>query len=751
MKMQAASRELAQFRRALFFFLTVGGCFAQQSNQLVYIEGKIQKADGAPLAGVPISFSNGSSVVTNSSGHYFAVLPAGFSGSSSPNRNGINFSPNSRSYNNVSADQLNQDFTGGTFTVSGKTLGGVALYFDGYWQGALADAATGNYSITIPQGYSGTVTPLYTSGFVFNPAVAGYSRDMIQNFNLVGFQYTGFPWSLSDDPGTRCFTDYSSYIFPSTTVAIYMHVLGYEGNTVNLSWYDPSGTLRRQSSYALTNDSTSACTVTSLGVAGTDVAQSPGLWRVDFQWTGPAYPGNSGSIPFAVLPPKPPLTSPPRFGSMADLASGGGWETTIQLVNAGGSGAQATVGFFGDDGNPLALPIASGSPPTLSVARTLSPNATALIDSNGPDALQTGYAQLTTDAAIGGFIRFRYASRDQEAIVPLETRKASSYLLAFDNTNGIATGAAIANLTALPANIPVLIRDNTGAQIGSATVSLPANGHASFVLSDRFASAANQTGTIEFDTPVAGQISVLGLRFPPSGRFTTIPVIANNDPGGGLMAHLAVGDGWTTTIELVNGGAKFAQSHLKFFNDIGTPLSLPWTLSGTSTTVSSFDQGMAPHSRIVIASNAADGDPLQAGSAQLTSDGSVSGFIRFRYGPRDQEAIVPIEARNSSSYILPFDNTNGLAAGVAIASNSGAPTNIPVLIRDNTGARVGVGIVAVPGNGHTAFVLSDQFPATANVDGTVEFGTPANSQISVLGFRFPQSGAFSTIPVLAPQ
>ncbi|HSR09172.1 MAG TPA: hypothetical protein VLM42_18725, partial [Bryobacteraceae bacterium] len=438
------------------------------------------------------------------------------------------------------------------------------------------------------------------------------------------------------------------------------------------------------------------------------------------------------------------------FGSMADLASGAGWDSTIQLVNTGGAAAHTSIGFFGDDGSPLALPVVPGFLPTSTVTESVAPNATLLIDSSNSDGLQTGYAQLNSDAGISGFIRFRFAPRDQEAIVPLEARNASSYVLAFDNTSGIATGAAIANLTNASANIAVLIRDNTGAQIGSGTISLAANGHASFVLSDRFASTADQTGTIEFDTPANGQISVLGLRFPPSGRFTTIPVMANTDPGGGLMAHLAVGDGWTSTIELINSGTQFAQAHLKFFNDNGTPLTLPWTLAGTSTSASSLDQTLAPHSRVVVASNPADGDPLQVGSAQFTTDGSVSGFIRFRYGLRDQEAIVPIEARNASSYILPFDNTNGLTAGVAIAGNLAEQATIPVLVRDNTGARIGLGTLAVPANGHSAFVLSDQFPITANVSGTVEFGTPVGGQISVLGFRFPASGAFSTIPVLAP-
>ena len=227
-------------------------------------------------------------------------------------------------------------------------------------------------------------------------------------------------------------------------------------------------------------------------------------------------------------------------------------------------------------------------------------------------------------------------------------------------------------------------------------------------------------------------------------------MIASTDTGGGSMAHLAVGDGWTTTIELVNYGATFAQANLSFFDDNGIPLSLPWTVSGKSAPSSFLNQTLAPHARLVLQSSALDTDPLQVGSAQLATNGNVSGFIRFLYGPRNQEAIVPIEARNAASYVLPFDNTNGLVAGVALSNGVGAPINISVVIRDNTGARIGLGIVTLAANGHSAFVLSDRFPTTVNQSGTVEFGAPAQVKLGVLGFRFPQSGAFSTIPVLAP-
>ena len=131
----------------------------------------------------------------------------------------------------------------------------------------------------------------------------------------------------------------------------------------------------------------------------------------------------------------------------------------------------------------------------------------------------------------------------QEAVVPLETRNASSYLLAFDNTNGLVLGVAVENVSAQNAVIPVIIRDDTGAVISAPGdhISLAGNGHTSFVLSDPasgFPVTASIRGTIEFDTPAGGQISVLGLRFsPPNNALTTIPALANVGTGGGSIAH----------------------------------------------------------------------------------------------------------------------------------------------------------------------------------------------------------------------
>jgi hypothetical protein len=225
-----------------------------------------------------------------------------------------------------------------------------------------------------------------------------------------------------------------------------------------------------------------------------------------------------------------------------------------------------------------------------------------------------------------------------------------------------------------------------------------------------------------------------------------VAVVASSDPGGGSIAHLAVGNGWVSTIELINSGAPPAQAHLKFFGDDGSPLPIALTVSGTAMTSSAVDQALAPHARLVIQSTGIESDPLQVGAAQLTSDGTVSGFIRFRYGARGQEASVPVQSRNAGAYLLVFDNTAGLTSEVAVANVSGVAATVPVVIRNNKGSQIGSGAIELPPNGHSAFALTDLFSATANQSGTVEFDTPSGGLISVLGVRSYRVGGILDDP-----
>ena len=463
------------------------------------------------------------------------------------------------------------------------------------------------------------------------------------------------------------------------------------------------------------------------------------------------------------------------IGSMAHLAAEENWTTAFTLVNKGAVASSTRLSFSGDaldpTGNgPLALPLAfpqqsGASGPLLAASfdRTLAANASLIVDSAGAQTppVLVGSAQLAATGAVDGFAIFHQIVTTQEAVVPLETRNASSYLLAFDNTNGLVLGVAVENLSAQNAVIPVVIRDENGVVISTpgTTVSLGGNGHTSFVLSTQFTVTANLRGTIEFDTPSGGRISVLGLRFsPPNSALTTIPALANVGTGGGSIAHLASGgDGWQTTFVLVNTGSSSTSATLSFFNDqasanpggpLTLPLAFPQSGGGASMTVPSYTTQLAAGATLIIVSSGAQS--LLTGSAQLTTLGHVSGFVIFRHN--DQEAVVPLESRNASGYIIAFDNTNGTATGIAVNAVSAGPVNVPVTVRDDTGATVATDTITLAPNGHYAFTLgTDRYPAALTIRGTIEFDTPAGAQIGALGIRIPNVAAhtYTTLPALA--
>ena len=462
------------------------------------------------------------------------------------------------------------------------------------------------------------------------------------------------------------------------------------------------------------------------------------------------------------------------IGSMPHIAAQENWTTLFTLVNKGAGSAQARLSLFGDaidvTGNgPLMVPLAfpqqgAGSGPLLasSFDRTVAANASLIVTSAGAQTppVLVGSAQLAATGAVDGFAIFHLIPGAQEAVVPMETRNAGAYLLVFDITGGVVLGVAVQNVSAQAAVIPVVIRDENGVVISApgTTISLPGNGHTSFGLSDQYPVTLNKHGTIEFDTPAGGRISVLGIRTTPLGTtktLTTIPALANVGTSGGSIAHIATGNGWQTTFVLVNTGSIAAQVNLNFFADVtGAPLSLPLSFplvsTSTTTTDSNVSQLLAAGATLLVQSAASPLDPAPTiGSAQLTTNGHVGGFVIFRYNPNGQEAVVPLESRSASGYIIAFDNTNSTATGIAINSVSAQAVNVPVIVRNDAGVQIESDTLNLAANGHLAFTLGrDKYSVTQNIRGTIEFDTPAGAQIGALGIRVPLAHTFTTLPAL---
>lgn len=471
-----------------------------------------------------------------------------------------------------------------------------------------------------------------------------------------------------------------------------------------------------------------------------------------------------GDQVFRILQEATPPAGLQAIGSLAHLTSGGGWRSDVTLVNSGKTPATARLDFFDDNGLGLQLPWSSPESfftqapiQAASLQTILNPYALTVqqIQRDNATGELPGSALFSSDGSASGFIVFEYLPTGQQAVVPLETRNAPSYVLAFDNTGDLQTGVAIANVSTQDTTLSLMVRDETGRPITTHSESLWARGHTSFMLT-KYPETAGIRGTVEVFTPTGGRISVLGLRVNHGIAITTLPVSATGNTGGGTLAQVAVQGGWQTTFTLVNTGTTAATATLKFFDDSGAPLTLSLTSrsSGALGSVAMLKLPLAAGASAVIETQGDDKAAEAIGSAQLSVEGgSVSDFAIFQYTPTKQEAAVPPTSANSSTDVLVFDNTGGLVTGVAVANSGAQPLSATVTARDQSGAILGTGTIQLPPFGHRQFVLTDAqnggFAQTQNLRGTIEFSATNGSGLAVLGLRATAAGVITSIPVLA--
>ena len=154
----------------------------------------------AGVGGVTLSYNNGGPriVVSNGSGNYSISVPYGWSGTVTPSKTNYIFSPPSRSYTNVTANQPAQNYTATPFySISGNTgIAGVTLHYITLGTPKTATSqADGSYTLQVPGGWSGSVTPAHAC-FTFNPL----SRD----YTSVNANQTAQNYTPTFDSGSGC-------------------------------------------------------------------------------------------------------------------------------------------------------------------------------------------------------------------------------------------------------------------------------------------------------------------------------------------------------------------------------------------------------------------------------------------------------------------------------------------------------------------------------------------------------------------
>lgn len=459
------------------------------------------------------------------------------------------------------------------------------------------------------------------------------------------------------------------------------------------------------------------------------------------------------ATPPAIGPAPAPLPAAVTL-SAGHMAAGGGWKTTLVLVNQSTATAQVQFQFYDENGEPWSLPLilpqASSSSPILNTV--IPANAFVQAETSSIDGpLKMGSVKITAPPGVGGYVRYRYIT-GQESVAALETRDAPTYLVPFDNTNGQVGALALTNVSDQNAQVATSVRDTNGAVIAAGPLTVPARGHINFVLADRFGAAANRQGTVEFETPVSGKISVVASRFSSAGNYTTIPVLTAPAAGPLTFPHFALGAGWANSMQLVNMDNASSSTRISFFDGAGAALLSPVVLPqvGISLNVTSLVQQMTARGSSLLDVTGTQAFPIRIGYVQVAPTGSVNGVLCYRYPASNDETVIPLEGRDSGSYTVIFDQLNGYLYGLAMANLGSAGANISILVRDDIGTLIAVQRLAFPPGGQTSFLLSDLFPATTNKRGTLEFSTPADGRLSMVPIIVAPNGDFAAVPVLAP-
>jgi hypothetical protein len=214
------------------------------------------------------------------------------------------------------------------------------------------------------------------------------------------------------------------------------------------------------------------------------------------------------------------------------VRDGGGWTTTITIVNLSSQSDSYELQFRTGFLQPWPLAAAQG---------TLAPGAIAVIQTPGqPEAAANGLAVLTSlrGGRLGARAVLRHSDGRPPLIVPLSPEREDQTILPFDNTNGASTSVLWVSETPFALVDFAFLAEN-GAEIESGQFQFSARDMASqdhFILTDRFPSLRNRRGTMRMvvSYPNAGIyddlfFTAVALQSEPGSPPTVVPAMATSN------------------------------------------------------------------------------------------------------------------------------------------------------------------------------------------------------------------------------
>jgi hypothetical protein len=236
--------------------------------------------------------------------------------------------------------------------------------------------------------------------------------------------------------------------------------------------------------------------------------------------------------------------------------------------------------------------------------------------------------------------------------------------------------------------------------------------------------------------------------------------------GDGVLPHIADGQGWQTIVTVVNLRPTSTTVNITCNNDSGSPQAFEWAGIGA---YASLQGPLAGYGSLEITTQGAAATTV-TGYCLVNATGAavndIAALAIYAYAPTGFQVAVPTSpvllTNTLNSLILAFDNTNGYQYGVALVDTNTSVTGNPGdtvnwSVRDTGGTILATGSIRIAPLGHTAFLLANAIPATANLRGTVTFtivdtvSDPYGAgTLAGLGLRAAPQGAITSVDMFEP-
>jgi hypothetical protein len=268
------------------------------------------------------------------------------------------------------------------------------------------------------------------------------------------------------------------------------------------------------------------------------------------------------------------------------FASGGGWTTTLALVNAGDTPLAGTLTFRSpDSGAPLTLAVDGQT--ASSFTYNVAARSARRLSTSGTGPLLSGSIQVaptTGQPAPAGSLVFSFSPAGltvSEAGVPAVGGSREFVLYAeasgsFGRPNSVQPGLALANTSSNAVTVSLELVNLQGQALGQGTLTVPANGQLPLFLNQAPGLAGVSVpyqGRLRVSAP--SDITMVGLlgRYNERGDFliTTTPPIAQGTAVSTelVFPHFVDGDGYSTKLVFLNPQAQPAGGTLTFFSQSG--------------------------------------------------------------------------------------------------------------------------------------------------------------------------------------